>query len=189
LWLIVLTMSEPEVRHKLAGGVSHRINHKKGTRPGGALEHNAMPSTHLSLHYHVVFSTKNREALIARSWREQLHAYLGGIIRNLDGIPEIVGGTADHVHLLVGLRATHSLADVLRTLKSVSSNWVHEQIKIVGFAWQEGYGAFTVSASQREAVREYIARQEEHHRLRTFQEEYIELLKRSGVEYDERYLW
>jgi REP element-mobilizing transposase RayT len=147
-----------------------------------------MPSTHLSLHYHVVFSTKSREPLISRTWREKLHAYLGGVIRNLDAFPQIIGGTADHVHLL-GLRATHSLAEVIRTVKSVSSGWVHEEIKVSGFAWQEGYGAFTVSASQREAVRDYIARQEEHHRRRAFQEEYLELLQRSGVEYDKRYLW
>ena len=78
---------------------------------------------------------------------------------------------------------------MVRDLKAVSSRWVHDEIGERAFAWQEGYGAFTVSASQREAVREYIARQEEHHRQRTFQEEYLELLQRSGVEYDERYLW
>lgn len=99
------------------------------------------------------------------------------------------GWVADHVHLLIGLRATARLADVVRDLKAVSSRWVHDEIRERAFAWQEGYGAFTVSASQREAVREYIARQEEHHRKRTFQEEYVELLQRSGVEYDERYLW
>ena len=148
-----------------------------------------MPSTHLSLHYHVVFSTKNREPFIASSWRERLHRYLGGIVRNLDAIPEAVGGVADHVHLLMGLRATTCLADVVRDLKSVSSRWVHEEIDQPGFAWQEGYGAFTVSASQRGAVREYISRQEEHHRKRTFQEEYLDFLKRSGVEFDERFLW
>ncbi len=81
------------------------------------------------------------------------------------------------------------LAAVVRDVKAVSSRWVHEEIGEPAFAWQEGYGAFTVSASRRETVREYIARQEEHHRKRTFQEEYVEFLERSGVEYDERYLW
>lgn len=85
--------------------------------------------------------------------------------------------------------ATACLADVVRDLKSVSSRWVHEEAGDRGFSWQEGYGAFTVSASQRDMVREYTAKQEEHHRKRTFQEEYLELLKRSGVEYDDRYLW
>ncbi len=148
-----------------------------------------MPSTHLSLHYHLVFGTKDHAALIGASWRPRLHAYLGGIVTTLGGTPEIVGGVADHVHLLVGLRATHSLADVMRELKAVSSRWVHQEIKLAAFAWQEGYGAFTVSASQREVVRAYIAGQEEHHRTRPFREEYLALLKRSGVEFDERYVF
>jgi putative transposase len=147
-----------------------------------------MSSTHLSLHYHIVFGTKNQEPLIQRAWRGDLHAYLGGIIRMANGIAENIGGVSDHVHLLVGLRATHRLADVLRDLKSVSSGWVHDEIGLRSFAWQEGYGAFTVSASQRAAVRRYIERQEEHHRTRTFREEYLELLRRSGVGFDERYI-
>ena len=149
----------------------------------------AMPSTHLSLHYHVVFSTKDRVPSIAAAWRERLHAYLGGVVRNVNGVPEAMGGIADHVHLLIGLRATACLADVVRDVKAVSSRWVHEEIGERSFAWQEGYGAFTVSASQRGIVCEYIARQEEHHRKRTFQEEYRELLKRSGVDHDERFIW
>jgi putative transposase len=147
-----------------------------------------MSSTHLSLHYHSVFGTKNHEPLIASAWRDRLHGYLGGVIRTLNGVPEAVGGVADHVHLLIGLRATHTLADVLRETKSVSSAWVHEDIGVGSFAWQEGYGAFTVSASQLENVRDYIQRQEEHHRTRTFREEYLTLLQRHGVEFDERYV-
>jgi putative transposase len=147
-----------------------------------------MSSTHLSLHYHIVFGTKNHEALITSSWRDRLHAYLGGVIRALDGVPEAIGGVADHVHLLVGLRATHTLADALREIKSVSSAWVHENVGVRSFAWQEGYGAFTVSASQVENVRAYIQQQEEHHRTRTFREEYLALLQRSGVEFDRWYL-
>jgi REP element-mobilizing transposase RayT len=117
-----------------------------------------------------------------------LHAYLGGIIRAANGIAESVGGVSDHVHLLIGLRATHRLADVLRELKSVSLGWVHEEIGLLAFAWQEGYGRFTVSPSQRSAVRRYIDQQDEHHRTRTFRDEYLELLRRSGVEFDERYV-
>ncbi len=117
----------------------------------------------------------------------QLHAYLGGIIRTADGIAESIGVASDHVHLLIGLRATHRLGDVLRELKAISSSWVHNEIGVRGFAWQGGYGAFTVSASQRGAVRRYIERQE-HHRTRTFREEYLELLRRSSVEFDERYV-
>ncbi len=148
-----------------------------------------MPSTHLSLHYHVVFSTKNRVDSINTAWRERLLAYLGGVVRNVEGVPDAIGGVADHVHLLIGLRATACLANVVRDVKAVSSRWVHEEIGVRSFAWQEGYGAFTVSASQRDVVRAYITKQEEHHRKRTFQEEYLELLKRCGVDYDERYLW
>jgi putative transposase len=154
----------------------------------GVVDESDMSSTHLSLHYHIVFGTKNHEPLIEPAWRGDLHAYLGGIIRTANGIAESVGGVSDHVHLLIGLRATHRLADVLRDLKAVSSGWVHADIGTHHFAWQEGYGAFTVSASRREAVRRYIKEQLEHHRTRTFREEYLELLRRHGVEFDERYV-
>jgi putative transposase len=147
-----------------------------------------MSSTHLSLHYHLVFGTKHHTPSIAAEWRERLHAYLGGAVKTLAGIPEVVGGVGDHVHLLVGLRATHCLADVMRDIKRVSSLWVHETIGERSFAWQDGYGAFTVSASQLPVVRRYIERQEEHHRARTFREEYVELLRKSEVGFDERFL-
>ena len=156
-------------------------------RPGrGATQ--PMPATHLSLHYHVVFATKNRAPLIAPEWRGKLHAYLGGTVRGLGAVAQEIGGTDDHVHLLVGAKATHRLADLLREIKSESSRWVHETVGLAAFAWQEGYGAFTVSASQRETVRRYIQTQEEHHRTRTFRQEYVEWLTRSGVEFDERFL-
>jgi len=147
-----------------------------------------MSSTHLSLHYHLVFGTKRHDPHIAPAWRERLHAYLGGVLGTMDAVPCIVGGVADHVHLLVGLRATHRLSDVMRELKSVSSAWVHEEIGASGFAWQEGYGAFTVSASMLETVRKYIENQKEHHRTRTFREEYETMLRNSGVAFDARYL-
>jgi putative transposase len=148
-----------------------------------------VPSTHLSLHYHLVFSTKERRPLIETAWRGRLHAYLGGAVRACGGVAEAVGGTDDHVHLLVGLRATHRLADVLREIKQSSSRWAHETVGANKFAWQEGYGAFTVSVSNLARVRAYVAGQEEHHRRKTFQEEYLALLRQSGVEYDERFLW
>ncbi len=148
-----------------------------------------MPSTHLSLHYHLVFSTKDRVPFIDEGWRARLRAFLGGVTREADGIPTAVGGVADHVHLLIGLPATVRLADVLREAKTISSRWVRDEVHEAGFAWQEGYRAFTVSASQCDEVRAYIERQEEHHRRRTFQEEYGLLLRRSGVTYDPRHLW
>jgi putative transposase len=144
-------------------------------------------STYLSLHYHIVIGTKNREPLIGDSWRQRLHEYLGGSAKGLDAIPQGTGGVADHIHMLVGLKATHRLADFMRELKKGSSAWVHREIGEQGFRWQEGYAAFTVSASARDAVKRYIANQDEHHRTKTFREELIELLGRAGVEYDPKY--
>ena len=147
-----------------------------------------MSSTYLSLHYHLVFSTKNREAIIAPDWRSRLHDYLGGTVRGLGGFPEGIGGVADHVHLLVGLKATHCLSDFMRELKKASATWGHEEIGRRAFAWQEGYAAFTVSATAREGVKHSIANQEEHHRVKSFREELIEMLHKAGVEYDPKYL-
>jgi len=148
-----------------------------------------MPSTHVSLHYHLVFSTKERVPSIRDDIRDRVHAYLGGVIRGAGGVALEVGGTADHVHLLCGLKPTHALADVLRTLKGDSSKWIHDELRMKKFAWQEGYGAFTVSRSNVEAVRHYVREQEEHHRTRSFQEEYREFLQKHEIEFDERYLW
>ena len=147
-----------------------------------------MPSTYLSLDYHLVFSTKDRSPLIQQSWRSRLHEYLGGTVAGLEGFPEGVGGMADHVHLVVGLKATHCLADFMRELKKASSAWVRDEIGMRTFTWQEGYAAFTVSPSARPEVQSYIARQEVHHRNRTFREELVEMLERAGVEYAPRYL-
>lgn len=148
-----------------------------------------MPSTHLSLHYHIIFSTKDRQPFIIEEWRGRLHEYLGGLIRAAEGVPESIGGVTDHLHLLVGLRATHTLASFVQDIKQSSSRWVHETIGVKDFSWQQGYGAFTVSVSNCGAVKEYIAQQPEHHRTKTFQEEYVTFLKKHGVTYDEKYLW
>ena len=148
-----------------------------------------MPSTHTSLHCHLTFSTKDRVPMISKEWRERLHAYLGGIVKGLDGVPLAVGGIEDHVHLLVGLKSSHRLDYFLRDLKADSSEWVHKEIRKRLFAWQKGFGAFSVSPSSIESVKKYIFNQEEHHRLKTFQEEYVELLTESGIEYNEKYLW
>lgn len=146
-----------------------------------------MGSTHTSLHCHIVFSTHGRRPIIGPDVRSGLHAYLGGIVRGCNAIALEVGGVADHVHLLVGLRATHSVAGLMLPLKRDSSHWAVERIP--HFAWQEGYGAFAVSRSNVDAVRAYIRNQEEHHRRRSFQEEYREFLLENGVSFDERYLW
>jgi putative transposase len=148
-----------------------------------------MPSTYSSLHYHLVFSTKDRLPMITSDWRDNLHAYLGGITRNLKGVPVAIGGVEDHVHMLIGLRPTHRLDYALRDIKSGSSDWAHETVGKSKFSWQPGYAAVTVSPSQIERVKQYILNQEKHHRRRSFQEEYLELLKLSGIEYDDRYVW
>ena len=147
-----------------------------------------MPSTFLALHYHIVFSTKARAPLIAESWRERLHEYVGGTAAGLGGIPQGAGGVADHVHLLVGLKATHCLADFVRDLRKASTVCVRDELQLRGFAWQEGYGAFTVSPTARPSVQRYIKNQPRHHRVRTFREELDEFLKEAGVKYEGRFL-
>ena len=177
-------------QRRLAGGVSHRNRCKSGRAPEGRKNlPNTMSSTHTSLHYHINLSIKDRVPAMVVSWRERLHAYMGGVVRNIDGVAETIGGVADHVHLLISLNANHCLADAVRDVKSVSSRWVHEEIGLRNFAWQEGYGAFTVSPSQRGKITEYINQQEKHHRRRTFQQEYVTLLEKSGIEFEEKYLW
>ena len=146
-----------------------------------------MASTFLSLHYHVVFSTKERRPFIAPAWRTQLHDYLGGTVNWLGGFRQRVGGVADHIHLLVGLKATHCLAEFMRELKKATSVWARENPE-PEFAWQDGYAAFTVSASKRAVVRQYIENQEAHHAKRDFVSELKELLEKHEVEYNERYL-
>lgn len=148
-----------------------------------------MASTHLSLHYHVVFSTKERRPFIKEEWESRLHSFMAGCIRTEGGKPLAIGGVADHVHLLIGLRSTHQLAAVVKAVKVTSTRWVHQTIGKRTFCWQTGYGAFTVSPSQVQTVLQYIERQEIHHSKMSFKEEYLKLLEKSGVIYDERYLW
>ena len=140
---------------------------------------------------HLVFSTKERQRLLQpTAFREDIHAYLGGILAKLDSPPLLVGGTEDHVHALCRLGRTISQADLVKELKRVSSAWAKERdASMREFAWQAGYGVFSVSASNVEVVRAYIARQEEHHKIHSFQEEYREFLRKHGMEWDERYVW
>lgn len=126
--------------------------------------------------------------LITKDWRERLHAYLGGIVNGMDAMVLAIGGVADHVHLLISLKSKHRLDYFLRDLKADSSNWIHTELR-KKFEWQKGYGAFSVSPNAIEGVKKYIANQEKHHEKKNFQEEYIELLNASEIEYDEKYLW
>jgi REP element-mobilizing transposase RayT len=147
-----------------------------------------MSSTYLSLHYHLIFSTKHRVPFIRASWMSRLHEYLGGTVNGLHGVSQGVGGVSDHVHLLVGLNSTHRLADFVRELKKASSSWVHKTIGESKFSWQDGYAAFTVSATSRTGVQKYIANQLLHHRKKSFREELLELLRKAQVSHDERFL-
>ena len=147
-----------------------------------------MAHTGSNILLHLIFSTKGRQALITKEIRQDLFAYLGGIIREMRGMALIVNGMADHVHMLVRIRPAHSTAEVVRVVKANSSRWAHEKWKM-RFAWQTGYGAFSVSESNVAAVSRYIADQEKHHKTKTFQEEYVGFLKKHNVAYDERYLW
>ncbi len=149
-----------------------------------------MAHTFTHLLYHVVFGTKNRHPFMDKDLTERLFPYLGGIIRELGGTALTIGGMPDHTHLLVSLPPTLAVADVLRVVKTNSSRWVHETWpERRTFAWQAGYGAFSVSRSNEDAVARYIANQEEHHRRISFEEEFIALLKKHGISYDPRYLW
>jgi len=174
----------------LSAGCQPRVvvanNHE---RPGRAQEARfVMTATHLALNYHVVFGTKQCRPLILGAWRHRLHALIGGCVREAGGVALAIGGVAGHAHLLLGLKATHRLCDVVREIKAASSRWVHQQIKEPDFAWQEGYGAFTVSASQLDTIRAYIAKQEVHHAKVTFRDEYRSFLERHGVSFDPSYL-
>jgi REP element-mobilizing transposase RayT len=144
--------------------------------------------SYISLHVHIVFATKHRQPIILPSWRERLHEYVGGTVNGLGAYADGVGGVEDHIHLLVGFKATHRISDFMRELKKASSSWVRSEIGMKGFSWQEGYSAFSVSPTARSAVRKYIQNQEIHHREKTHKEELIELLEKAGVEFDDKYL-
>ncbi|HXT62187.1 MAG TPA: IS200/IS605 family transposase [Pyrinomonadaceae bacterium] len=149
-----------------------------------------MAGKHVSLLVHFIWSTAGREPWIGNEWREQLHAYVGGVIRNKNGKLLAAGGMHDHVHLYASLPSTISLAEFVNAVKSNSSRWIHETLpNRRAFAWQEGYGAFSVSKSQERMVIEYIHQQERHHCKRTFKDEFVEFLTQYQVTYDERYLW
>jgi REP-associated tyrosine transposase len=149
-----------------------------------------MPQSLSKVIVHLIFSTKDREPWLDSDVRPRMHAYLATICRDLGGEAFRVGGTADHVHVLTTLPRTLSQAELLEDLKKNSSKWIKGLAPKYGqFYWQRGYGAFSVSPSHVEAVLQYVQSQQEHHRTRTFQEEFREFLHKHGVEFDERYVW
>lgn len=148
-----------------------------------------MSSSYTNLIYHIIFSTKDRRPIITDAYQSRLYDYLSGTIRGLGGLSLALNGMEDHVHLLAKLRPDKSVSDVLRDLKANASGWMHDVFPALeDFSWQRGYGAFTVSQSHVEKVREYIAAQQEHHRKQSFRDEFIRFLRANGVEYDERYI-
>lgn len=147
-----------------------------------------MPSSHVASYFHFVFSTKDRIRSINPDWEARLHAYMGRIVRGMDAVPLEIGGIDDHAHLLVSLKSKHRLDYFVRDLKADSSEWIHREITKL-FEWQKGYGAFSVSPTAVPAVRRYIQRQKEHHERIGFRSEYVDLLQKAGVEFEERFLW
>ena len=138
----------------------------------------------------VIFSTKNREPWLDANVRTRMHGYLATICRDLGAEIVHVSGVADHIHIVTTLPRTLSQAQLIEQIKKTSSKWIKTvDAQYRGFTWQRGYGAFSVSPSQLESARRYIDGQQEHHRTRTFQEEYRELLRKHGVDFDERYVW
>ena len=148
-----------------------------------------MPNTYTNLLFHIVYSTKYRKPTIKAEWRDDLYAYMGGIIREEKGILLCAGGMPDHVHLLAKLPPTIAVSDMLRLIKANSSKWANDRDDVRYFEWQEGYAAFTVSESQSDRVRDYALNQEEHHRRRSFKQEYLELLRKHKIPFDERYVF
>jgi putative transposase len=149
-----------------------------------------MAGTFSQVYIQIVFAVKGRENLISKSWRDDLHKYIAGIIKGKEQKPIIVNGMPDHIHAFVGLRPSMPISDLVRDIKNNSSNFINEHKFVKGkFSWQEGYGAFSYSHSHIGRVYDYILNQEEHHMKKTFKEEYSELLKKFEIEHNEKYLF
>jgi putative transposase len=149
-----------------------------------------MPQSLSRILIHLIFSTKNRERILAPAIQTELHPYLAGVLDNIECPPLRVGGVEDHVHLLFGLSRTRAVADVVEKVKTSSSKWIKSQgAAFASFHWQSGYGAFSVSQSDADAVVAYIRNQAKHHQKMTFQEEYRRLLERYRITFDEKYVW
>jgi REP element-mobilizing transposase RayT len=149
-----------------------------------------MPQSFAKLVVHVVYSTKNREPVLTQAIRDELYTYTAGILHTIDCLPLGIGGTSDHVHVLVQMSRTIALAKMVEEMKRGSSRWIKTRgAGFQEFSWQGGYGAFSVSESQRSKVAQYISNQEEHHRKATFQDEFRALLKKHHIAFDEKYIW
>ena len=149
-----------------------------------------MAHTYISILVHYIFSTKNRQMIITPDIQSRLWAYMGGIARENNMKALAIGGIEDHAHAFLSLPSTITIAKAIQLIKGGSSTWVSKTFENhKDFTWQEGYGAFSISVSQRDNTIEYIKNQKEHHQKKTFQEEFLSILKKHNVEYDERYIW
>ncbi|MHB8579325.1 MAG: IS200/IS605 family transposase [Ignavibacteriaceae bacterium] len=149
-----------------------------------------MAGTFSQLYIQIVFSVKGRENLISKHWKDDLHKYIAGIIKGKEQKPIIVNGMPDHIHSFVGVKPSMAISDLVRDIKNNSANFINDNKFVRGkFSWQEGFGVFSYSHSQIDAVYNYVKDQERHHKNRTFKEEYLELLKRFEIEYNEKYLF
>ena len=149
-----------------------------------------MANTFTQIHIQLVFAVQNRRSMIKGVWKDDLHKYMTGIIQNHGHKVLQINGMPDHVHILIGMRPTQSLSDLMKQLKQDSSKWINESRFVNGrFSWQAGYGAFSYTKEQVPMIIDYIKNQEEHHRQQSFTEEYLEFLKKFGIDYDERYIF
>lgn len=149
-----------------------------------------MANTYTQIHIHLVFAVKHRDGLIHPSFKDELYQYITGIIKHHNHKLMAINGMPDHIHILIGMRPSQSLSDLLQDIKGNSSKWINENKFLkVKFEWQEGYGAFSYSKSQVDSVIKYINNQERHHAIKTFREEYLEFLNLFGVEYDDRFVF
>ena len=149
-----------------------------------------MAGTYSQIYVQVVFAVQGRQNLLQKEWRQEVFKYMAGIIKNKGQKPLIINGVADHMHAFIGLKPAMALSDLVRDVKNNSSNFINDHKWVAGkFNWQEGYGAFSYSHSQIEAVYNYIQTQEQHHTRQTFKDEYLDLLKKFEVEHDLKYLF
>ncbi len=149
-----------------------------------------MPNTYTQIHLHFIFAVQNRASLIQKEWKDRLHQYITGIIQKNNHKLLIINGMPDHIHIVAGVRPSQSVSDLLQDIKGSSSKWINDNKLVKGkFQWQEGYGAFSYSKSALPKLIEYVKYQEEHHKKKTFLDEYREFLKAFEIEYDERYIF
>lgn len=149
-----------------------------------------MANTYTQIHIHAVFAVQNRDCIIGNKWKDELYKYIAGILKNHNHKLLAINGMPDHIHILFGMRPSQSLSDLLQDVKGSSSKWINDKKFVKGrFSWQEGYGAFSYSKSQLPQVIQYIQKQEEHHKKKTFLEEYKEFLDAFEVEYKEQYVF